>query len=312
MILLEFNYNLITIYDDDKLGYSKDDLNNNYATLDTAINSTLISKTQTARNIFINDCCVGTKLIIVSTENGSVTVNETGHSLIANIPIEIIADTNVYDILSSIYVTVTYRRDPTIVYTTLSTSIADKMSKTISEDISAVKNFTNGILAGGVYINGTVPIPTDKGSGVTMGYSTAVAMHRLLAWTGSTYGKLGVGAYSGGKVSTEFNTDGTVKFNFNVTAPNIAYKSAVSSYTLITWSGSTAPYTITIPVTGATTTNIIEVVPNYDTITDTQLTALKAAQIDKITQTTGNITLYAYGTKPTVDIPIKTILRGDL
>ena len=306
------NYNLATIYGGDRVGDSREDINNNYLILDSAINSTLIISEQTARTIFINDCCIGTKISIVSTENGSVTVNDAGHSLLANTPVYIDVITNTVDILSSIYVTVTYRRDPTIVYTTLSTSIADKMSKTISEDISAVKNFTNGILAGGVYINGTVPIPTDKGSGVTMGYSTAAAMHRLLAWTGSTYGKLGVGAYSGGKVSTEFNTDGTVKFNFNVTAPNIAYKSAVSSYTLVTWSGSTAPYTITIPVTGATTTNIIEVVPNYDTITDTQLTALKAAQIDKITQTTGNITLYAYGTKPTVEIPIKTILRGDL
>lgn len=306
------NYNLTTIYSGDRVGDSREDINNNYLILDSAINSTLIISEQTARTIFINDCCIGTKISIVSTENGNVTVNDVGHSLLANTPVYIDVTTNAVYILSSIYVTVTYKRDPTIVYTTLSTSIADKMSKTISEDISAVKNFTNGLLAGGVYANGTVPIPTDKGSGVTMGYSTAAAMHRLLAWTGSTYGKLGIGAYSGGKVSTIFNADGTVTFNFNVTAPNIAYKSAVSSYTLVTWSGSTAPYTITIPVTGATTTNIIEVVPNYDTITDAQLTALKSAQIDKITQTTGNITLYAYGTKPTVDIPIKTILRGDL
>ena len=306
------NYNLTTIYGGDRVGDSREDINNNYLILDSAINSTLIISEQTERNIFINDCCIGTKISIVSTENGSVTVNDVVHSLLANTPVYIDVTTNAVDISSSIYVTVTYRRDPTIVYTILSTSIADKMSKTISEDISAVKNFTNGLLAGGVYVNGTIPIPTDKGSGVTLGYSTAAAMHRLLAWTGSTYGKLGVGAYSDSKVSTEFNTDGTVKFNFNVTAPNIAYKSAISNYTLGTWSGSTAPYTITIPVTGATTTNIIEVVPNYDTITDAQLTALKSAQIDKITQTTGNITLYAYGTKPTVNIPIKTILRGDL
>lgn len=308
------NYNLATIYGGDRVGDSREDINNNYLILDSAINSTLIISEQTARNIFINDCCIGTKISIVSTENGSVTVNDVGHSLLANTPVYIDVTTNTVDILSSIYVTVTYRRDPTIVYTTLSTSIADKMSKTINEDISAVKNFTNGILAGGVYVNGTVPIPTDKGSGVTMGYSTAAAMHRLLAWTGSTYAKFGIGAYVGGKVSTEYNTDGTIKFNFNITAPNIAYKSTSTNITLAsgTWAGGSAPYLYGLTIAAVTDTNVVEVMPNYETITDAQLTALESAQIKKIRQVAGSVVLYAYGTKPTVDIPIIVIVRGDL
>lgn len=256
------NYNLTTIYGGDRVGDSREDINSNYLILDSAINSTLIISEQTARNIFINDCCIGTKISIVSTENGSVTVNDVGHSLLANTPIYIDVTTNTVDILSSIYVTVTYRRDPTIVYTTLSTSIADKMSKTISEDISAVKNFTDGLLAGGIYVNGTIPIPTDKGSGVTIGYSTAVAMHRLLAWTGATYGKLGVGAYSGGKVSAEYNADGTVKFNFNVSAPNISTTKLLSILTSAwvadtTYSGYS--YRATIADTSVTTSKDVDV-----------------------------------------------------
>jgi len=226
------NYNLITIYDDDKLGYSKDDLNSNYATLDTAINSTLISTTLTGSNFTISDYCLGTKLGITTTYDGQIYVNGTAYNITANVTSYFSPLTNSVEInTGNTGTVVTYNRDLTTVYGALSTLIADKMSKTINEDISAVKNFTNGILAGGVYVNGTVPIPTDKGSGVTMGYSAAAAMHRLLAWTGSTYAKLGVGAYSGGKVSAEFNTDGTVKFNFNVTAPNISTTKALSILT---------------------------------------------------------------------------------
>ena len=70
------------------------------------------------------------------------------------------------------------------------------------------------------------------------------------------------------------------------------------------WSGSAAPYTNTINVTGVTASNIVEVGLNNASATDAQVQACMKASIAKITQENGKIKLYAYGTKPTVDIPM--------
>ena len=94
---------------------------------------------------------------------------------------------------------------------------------------------------------------------------------------------------------------------------NYATKSTTSNVTLTsaTWVGSTAPYTYTLSLTGVTTTNIIEVIPQ-STITTTQEDALALARISNGTQTTDSIVLQAFGTKPTIDIPLTFIIRGDL
>lgn len=92
-----------------------------------------------------------------------------------------------------------------------------------------------------------------------------------------------------------------------------ANKSDVLNLTLTAsnWVGSAAPYTYVLAVTGATSSNLIETtIPS--TITDEQLTAYEAAQVKKITQSTDTITLYAYGTKPIIDLPITVIVRGDV
>ena len=70
------------------------------------------------------------------------------------------------------------------------------------------------------------------------------------------------------------------------------------------WSGSAAPYTNTISVTGVTASNIVEVGLNNASATDAQVKACMKASIAKITQENGKIKLYAYGTKPTVNIPM--------
>lgn len=92
-----------------------------------------------------------------------------------------------------------------------------------------------------------------------------------------------------------------------------ANKSDVLSLTLTAsnWAGSATPYTYVLAVTGATSSNLIETI-TPGTITDEQLTAYESAQIKKITQATDTITLYAYGTKPTIDLPITVIVRGDI
>ena len=76
------------------------------------------------------------------------------------------------------------------------------------------------------------------------------------------------------------------------------------------WSGDTAPYTCTLAITGVGTSSNQEFLPGID-ITEEQLTALQAANIQDGGQSTDSVTLKAFGEKPTIDIPIRVILRGD-
>ena len=76
------------------------------------------------------------------------------------------------------------------------------------------------------------------------------------------------------------------------------------------WTGDEAPYTYTLSVTGVTTTSNQEYLPALD-ITTEQLEALQAANIQDGGQAAGAVTLKAFGTKPTIDLPIRIIKRGD-
>lgn len=94
---------------------------------------------------------------------------------------------------------------------------------------------------------------------------------------------------------------------------NASSKSTIVSATLSadSWSGDSAPYTYTLSVSGVTATSNQELLPALD-ITDEQLTALQAANIQDGGQSSGNITLNAFGEKPTIDAPIRVIVRGDM
>lgn len=86
-------------------------------------------------------------------------------------------------------------------------------------------------------------------------------------------------------------------------------KSVAAQASASDWSGNTAPYVNTVSVVGVTDTNVIDVgLASY--ASDDQVTATMAAAIAKITQTTGSITLYSYGTKPTIDIPLTVVIRN--
>lgn len=76
------------------------------------------------------------------------------------------------------------------------------------------------------------------------------------------------------------------------------------------WQGSTAPYSYTIPLAEVTADNLIEVYPNT-VLTDEVYNAMANADIENGTQAVGSITLYARGVKPTIDLPILIIIRGD-
>ena len=63
-------------------------------------------------------------------------------------------------------------------------------------------------------------------------------------------------------------------------------------------------------VSGVTASSNQEILPAVD-ITQEQLEALQTANIQDGGQSSGKITLKAFGDVPTVDIPIRVILRGD-
>lgn len=78
------------------------------------------------------------------------------------------------------------------------------------------------------------------------------------------------------------------------------------------WSGSSAPFTYSISVgTEYTDPIAFEIVPNPDN-TDEQNKAFIALSGGPGTLSNGNLTIKAYGKKPTVDIPIVLIIRGEI
>ena len=75
------------------------------------------------------------------------------------------------------------------------------------------------------------------------------------------------------------------------------------------WAGTAAPYTYTISNSAITATSTQEVSPATD-ITADQLTALQNANIIDGGQAAGSMTLKAFGEKPSVDIPVRIIVKG--
>ena len=76
------------------------------------------------------------------------------------------------------------------------------------------------------------------------------------------------------------------------------------------WTGNAAPYSYTLTVSGVTATSNQEVLPALN-ITAEQLEALQGANIQDGGQAENSMTLKAYGDKPTIDLPIRVIKRGD-
>ena len=89
-------------------------------------------------------------------------------------------------------------------------------------------------------------------------------------------------------------------------------KSKTVSATLVAsnWTGASAPYTYTLAVTGVTANSNQELLPALN-ITEEQLTALQAANIQDGGQAANSVTLTAFGDKPTINLPIRVIVRGD-
>lgn len=75
------------------------------------------------------------------------------------------------------------------------------------------------------------------------------------------------------------------------------------------WTGTAAPYTYTISNSAITATSNQELIPATD-ITADQLAALQGANIIDGGQAAGSMTLKAFGEKPSVDIPVRVIVKG--
>lgn len=96
-------------------------------------------------------------------------------------------------------------------------------------------------------------------------------------------------------------------------ASEFAAKSTITTATLsaASWTGASAPYSYSLTVSGVTDTSNQELLPTIDA-TKAQLDALLLSNIQDAGQSANTITLKAWGVKPTVDLPIRVILRGDM
>lgn len=95
----------------------------------------------------------------------------------------------------------------------------------------------------------------------------------------------------------------------NTALENKADKSTVVSATLLASSWTDSVYTLA--VTDVTATSVQEILPGLS-ITEEQLSALQAANIQDGGQDAGTIALKAFGDVPTIDIPIRVIVRRDM
>ena len=86
-------------------------------------------------------------------------------------------------------------------------------------------------------------------------------------------------------------------------------KSSSITATLAAASWSNGSYTLT--VNGVTATSVQEILPGAS-ITSAELKALQKANIQDGGQSENKIVLKAFGTVPSLDIPIRVILRGDM
>lgn len=126
-----------------------------------------------------------------------------------------------------------------------------------------------------------------------------------LDWSGNAWfaGDVYVGSTSG-----KNKDEGSKKLATEDDLAAKADKPTTTEATLLAsgWTGDSAPYTYTLSVTGVTADSHQEFLPALD-ITAEQLTALQAANIQDGGQAEGTVTLKAFGTKPTIDLPIRVL-----
>ena len=83
-----------------------------------------------------------------------------------------------------------------------------------------------------------------------------------------------------------------------------------SNLLAVNWTGSDAPFSYSLTASGVTATSNQELLPSITIIMD-ELTALQSANIIDGGQATNTIILKSFGTKPTINVPIRILKRGD-
>ena len=97
--------------------------------------------------------------------------------------------------------------------------------------------------------------------------------------------------------------------NITLASSDIGIECVTGTATVAGWSGTSAPYTQTITVSGVTSSNNIMVGAGALT-SASQVDAYIAAQIVCSAQGANSITLKAYGDKPTVALPVSVVILG--
>jgi len=92
-----------------------------------------------------------------------------------------------------------------------------------------------------------------------------------------------------------------------------AEKSVIVPYSLLAtkWAGEKSPYTYKVENEKITAVSNQELLPS-DKITAKELLALQSANLTDIGQGNGYFMLQANGVKPSIDIPVRLIFRGDM
>ena len=149
--------------------------------------------------------------------------------------------------------------------------------------------------------------------------------NKTYRWSGSGYVEISASLALGDTSSTAFRGDwGTTAYNHSQisqgnphgTTPEDIGASEISILATATlsaasWSGSDAPYSYTYNNSNIKASSPVELLPGAS-ITAVQLEALQGANIIGGSQIAGSVTLLAYGDKPSTDIPVQFIIRGDL
>lgn len=126
----------------------------------------------------------------------------------------------------------------------------------------------------------------------------------------STPGSIGAQSKITAKGLLKGNGNGNVVAAVKGTDYAGASETVTATLLAASWTGDAAPYTYTLAVSGVTATSNQEVLPALN-ITVEQLEALQSANIQDGGQAANTMTLKAYGDKPTIDLPIRVIKRGD-
>ena len=192
-------------------------------------------------------------------------------------------------------------------------------------DVGHTHNYAGSTTAGGPATSAkklntdsgssTKPVYFKNGMPVAIQYEIKASVPKDAQFTDTTYEATTSETPGLIKLYDEIgnNTDGAMtQAAINNISSTMADKSTVVNKTLLAsnWFGTSVPYRYELAVDGVTANSNQEIMP-ADGITDEQMYHLQGANLQDGGQDTNKIVLEAFGVKPSIDIPIKIIMRKD-